>query len=312
MAEYLNDRKIVTHNGAKFQSNTIKRILTNEIYCGFYVRGGVKSKRIEELQIIDDRTFARAQEILRQRKYKQEEKTQIARSAKASTMLSGNVYCAHCGQRMCGSSYVDKYKTKDGVWHNSIRRFRYMCTGAAMKRVECDGQTVYKAQMIDDVVLKVLHECFKKIKLTPKDAAIEKKYKAQIREMKREIEQLEKDTVKLKNKLSELASEIANALIGKSSFSEETLSMAIDNVKEKIAENINLIKVKQNQLDNKEADIQQLDYYYQQFVSWADEFDQATPERKRMIICTVFKEISVGKGYKIEILMDSTYEQFIA
>ena len=187
-----------------------------------------------------------------------------------------------------------------------------MCTGAAMKRVECDGQTVYKAQMIDDVVLKVLHECFKKIKLTPKDAAIEKKYKAQSREMKREIEQLEKDTVKLKNKLSELASEIANALIGKSSFSEETLSMAIDNVKEKIAENMDLIEAKKNQLDNKEADIQQLDYYYQQFVSWADEFDQATPERKRMIICTVFKEISVGKGYKIEILMDSTYEQFIA
>lgn len=64
MVEYINERKILTHNGSKFQSNTIKRILSNEIYCGFYVRGGVRSRRIEELQIIDDQTFARAQEIL--------------------------------------------------------------------------------------------------------------------------------------------------------------------------------------------------------------------------------------------------------
>ena len=34
-------------------------------------------------------------------------------------------------------------------------------------------------------------------------------------------------------------------------------------------------------------------------------------ERKKMIICTLFKEITVGKGYKIEILMDSSYEQFL-
>ena len=155
MAEYLNDRRIVTHNGARFQSNTIKRILTNEIYCGFYVRGGARSKRIEELQIIDDRTFARAQEILKQRKYKQEEKTQISKKAKSSTLLGGNIYCAHCGQHLCGNSYVDRYKTKDGVVHLSTRRYRYMCAGAAMKRAQCDGQTVYKAQTIDDAVIKL-------------------------------------------------------------------------------------------------------------------------------------------------------------
>ena len=38
----------------------------------------------------------------------------------------------------------------------------------------------------------------------------------------------------------------------------------------------------------------------------------ASAERKRMILCTLFKEITIGKGYKIEILMDNSYEQFIA
>ena len=312
MAEYINDRKILTHNGSKFQSNTIKRILSNEIYCGFYVRGGVRSRRIEELQIIDDHTFERAQEILNQRKYKQEERTQISKKAKSSTMLGGNIYCAHCGQKLCANSFIDRYKTKDGKVHEGVRRFRYLCAGAAMNRNQCDGQTVYMAQKVDSVVIEVLHECFRKIKVTPKDAAIEKRYKAQISEIKRDIKKLEKDTESLKRKLRELSAEIANALLGDSKFTEDALALAIATTKERIADSTALLEEKKSRLDNKEADMLKLDYYYEQFVSWADEFDNASPERKRMILCALFKEISVGKGYRIEVLLDNSYQQFIA
>ena len=312
MAEYINERKILTHNGSKFQSNTIKRILSNEIYCGFYVRGGVRSRRIEELRIIDDQTYARAQEILQQRKYKQDKKTQISKKAKSSTLLGGNIYCAHCGQRLCANSYMDRYKTKDGKIHESVRRYRYLCAGAAMNRNECDGQTVYTAQKVDSVVIQVLHECFKKIKVTPKDAAIEKRYKAQITELKREIKKLEKENESLKRKLRELSAEIANALLGDSKFTEDALALAITTTKDKIVDRTALIEEKKNHLDNKEAEMVKLDYYYEQFVSWADEFDNASAERKRMILCTLFKRITVGKDYRIEVLLDNSYEQFIA
>lgn len=312
MAEYINDLKVLTHNGAKFQSNTIKRILTNEIYCGFYVRGGVRSKRIEELQIIDDNTYARAQEILNQRKYKQEKKTQISKRAKSMTLLGGNIYCAHCGAKLYSNSAVDRYRTKDGKIHESARRYRYLCASAAMNRHVCDGQTVYTAQKVDEAVIEVLHECFKRIKTMPKDATIDKKYKTQILEIKKEIKSLEKETDVLKDKLRKLATEIADVLVGDSKFTEETLSLAIDEIKDKIKDNKSRIEELKKQLDNKQTNISNLDYYYDQFVSWADEFDEASPERKRMILCTLFKEILVGKGYKIQILMDSTYEQFIA
>ena len=55
-----------------------------------------------------------------------------------------------------------------------------------------------------------------------------------------------------------------------------------------------------------------IDYHYEEFRSWADEFDSASPERKKMIIGTLFKEINIGKGYEIEILMNGSYEQFVA
>ena len=226
-------------------------------------------------------------------------------------MLGGNIYCDHCGQKLCANSFIDKYKTKDDKVHEGVRRYRYLCAGAAMNRNECDGQTVYMAQKVDAVVIQILHECFKKIKATPKDAAIEKRYFAQISDIKRDIKKLEIESENLKRKLRELSAEIANALLGDSKFTEDALALAIT-TKDRIAETTSLLEEKRKQLDNKVTEISKLDYYYEQFVSWADEFDNATPERKRMILCSLFKVITVGKDYKIEVLLDNSYEQFIA
>ena len=180
-----------------------------------------------------------------------------------------------------------------------------------MNRNDCDRQNVYTASKVDEVVVAALHKCFDKIKVTPKDAAIEKKYKTQITQIKQEIKKLEKENDTLKRKLGELMEEIANALLGDSKFTPDVLSMAIENTKSKITDNVKQIAEKENQLNNKENDMKKIDFYYEQFISWADEFDNASQERKKMIICTLFKEITVGKGYKIEILMDSSYEQFL-
>jgi len=43
LAEWVNSQNILTHNGSKWQSNTILRILKNELYTGHYVSGDVRS-----------------------------------------------------------------------------------------------------------------------------------------------------------------------------------------------------------------------------------------------------------------------------
>ena len=180
-----------------------------------------------------------------------------------------------------------------------------------MKRNCCDGQSVYSASKVDKVVIEALHRSFEKIKSTPKDVAIENRYKIHIGQIRKEIKQLTKETETLKRKLGELTAEIANALLGESKFTPDVLSMAIEDTKSKIANNVKLISEKENQLNHEEDELKKIDYYYEQFISWANEFDDSTPERNKMIICTLFKEITVGKDYEIHCLMDSSYEQFL-
>ena len=312
LAQYLNERKVTTHKGSKFQAITIKRILQNPLYCGFYVKGDVVSPRQEHLQIIGDEVYNRAQEILKARSYKSEERNNIARYTKASSMLSGTLYCAHCGMKLNATSYVDHYTTKDGVRHETPRRFRYICAGKAMKRSECDGQSAYVADKVDCQVIDFLRECFSRIKLTAREVALESRFKAQMTDVKRKIKELEKDSESQKSKLRDLTEEIADALIGNSKFTPDILSMAIEKCKQKIVDNNAEIQELHQRLENQEEELTRIDYYYSQFKSWADEFDKATLERKRMIADELLSEVSVGKGYEVSILMNATYQQFIS
>ena len=49
---------------------------------------------------------------------------------------------------------------------------------------------------------------------------------------------------------------------------------------------------------------------YRQFKTWAEEFDSASLEQKKMIACNLFNRIEVGRDYKIKVELNMTYRQF--
>ena len=49
---------------------------------------------------------------------------------------------------------------------------------------------------------------------------------------------------------------------------------------------------------------------YQRFLGWANEFDTASTEQKKMIICALCNRIEVSRDYEVKIVIDMDYEQF--
>lgn len=49
---------------------------------------------------------------------------------------------------------------------------------------------------------------------------------------------------------------------------------------------------------------------YKKFKSWAEEFDAASLDQKKMIACQLFDRIELGKGYALNIKVNVSYEQF--
>ena len=298
-------------NGESQKTSARVKTRLNQMTLDGKFTGGVESPYIERLHIIDENIFDQAQFILKQRSSKNEEKQQIARTTKGSTLLSGNIYCAHCGQKMVSTSYIDRYDRADGSQYR-VRRQRYICTNKAMKRGACDGQSAYVAHGIDGAVLATLRNYLAKIKSTPKDIALEKRYKSEISEYKRKQTKIEKEIDKLKRQVIELSAEIGRSLLGESRFTPDILSTSIDNTNDLLhKKEIELSDIKYK-LANQQNAMGRLDFYYSQFRTWADEFDNSTMEQKKMIACQLIREVKVLRGYELEIIFDLNYEQFLS
>lgn len=69
-----------------------------------------------------------------------------------------------------------------------------------MKRGACDGQSAYVAHRIDGAVLATLRNYLAKIKSTPKDIALEKRYKSEIRNIRESIQSLKRILKSLKDR----------------------------------------------------------------------------------------------------------------
>ena len=105
--------------------------------------------------------------------------------------------------------------------------------------------------------------------------------------------------------------EIGKSLSGESSFTIDMLTMSINSTKDEMKSVEGRLKDCENLLEEKSEVLQKLDYYYNQFVSWADEFENSTMEQKKMIVCHLIKEIRVSRGYELEIEFNISYRQFL-
>lgn len=78
----MNQRGLRTRAGAKFQCRTIKNILQNRAYLGYIIKRDVASPHIPILQIIDETTFEKANQILAKRSVATVQRRSIPRKGK--------------------------------------------------------------------------------------------------------------------------------------------------------------------------------------------------------------------------------------
>ena len=171
MAHFLNDQGYKTANGKKFTSKSILRILSASLPRGCTSEGET-SEALQRLRIISDEEAARIDEILKQRAQVDEEKRQLAIRTKGEAMLSGNIFCQHCGGRITTTHHKDHYFRKDGSEYLKDV-LKYRCYHKANKLCECEGQTNYIAAKVDEAVSRIMRQVFEGMDGAPE----EEKYK---------------------------------------------------------------------------------------------------------------------------------------
>ncbi len=97
LSRYLYEHGFLNRSGTNFANTTINTMLKNITYVGILRSGECRSEIIPELQIIPSELFERAQEIMASRT---QHHSDVPFNSKGKALLSGIVYCGHCGSKL--------------------------------------------------------------------------------------------------------------------------------------------------------------------------------------------------------------------
>ncbi|MCD8197934.1 MAG: recombinase family protein [Lachnospiraceae bacterium] len=308
IAHYLNDHGYKTANGKKFTSKAVLRLLSSPLPRG-YTNTGETSKALQELKIISEEEAERIDEILRQRGKIDDEKRRIALRTKGEAMLSGNVFCAHCGGRITTTHHKDHYFRKDGSEYLKDE-LKYRCYHKANKLCECDGQTNYIASKVDETVCRIMRQVFENMSGAPEEDKYKEILKKQQAAHTAKRRKIMFELKKNRRQLEVLQTEIGKTLLGDSLYTPEDLKEAIGVVKTRIVDGENDLEKLDSEMSQKKEIAEAVLPAYRRFKSWAEEFDAADLEQKKMIACQLFDRIELGKDYTITFHMNVTYQQF--
>ena len=308
MADFLNKGGYKTNAGGSFTSIKIIRILKDPFYCG-RLEDGSTSKALQALQIRSEETYEQLRYILEQRGNANDEKRHIAMQTKGKAMLSGNIFCAHCGGRLTAIRYRDQYTRADGSIY-SVDQIKYSCYHKSRKLCKCDGQTTYQADKVDRIITRIMQGMFKCISGAPEEERLQELFKRQMAGNRATQKKLSTELVKSREQLEKLQMEIGKSLLGESLYSPEDLAQAIQTLKTRTADAESQLEKLQDEEMQKKTGLEMITPAYNQFSTWAEEFDTATLEQKKMIACALFQRIEVGRDYRISVKINMTYQQF--
>ncbi len=172
--------------GEPFHYSSIQNILRNIMYIGVLRSGETFSDVFPELQIISPEQYERVKIGREQRSSDYEKKCAAAwqsvstinddseetaahpkriypKKNQGNALLSGNVYCGHCGGRIFASTARRAHHPlKSGEYaHVPI----YKCYNKTQHKETCDGPTTYVAEKVDKVVDALIKGAFEKSKM---------------------------------------------------------------------------------------------------------------------------------------------------
>ena len=299
---YLNNAGYRARYGKCWHPASIRGMVGNLTYMGILRCGDARSDVIPELQIIPQQQFESAQRIRGDRSAHAAEEAEhhVPLNTRGQSLLSGNAYCGHCGAKLALTTSRKWRKLADGSLDDTLR-VRYTCYGKLRKQTECTGQTGYTVHILDEIIDNAVRQIFSKMRGIPKEQIITKRYEKETAERKNHLKDLQAERNKAEKDLLALKAEVLTCIKGESALPRETLAEMITVQEEKLTELETLCESASEELERQAELMENVSKLYEELISYADLYDSASFEAKKMIVNQLIRRVDVCRGYQIHI-----------
>ena len=310
IANWLNERGVKTKRGTTlWRATSVRAMIGNPIDRGQMHLGDTLSEPIEALRIVDDYYFYKAIEIIRERGREFTEKRSVALRTDGGGLLTGIIYCAECGERLCINHCKKKRHTRDG--EQAYRWNVYRCYRKTNSKNTCAGQSTYNAEKVEEAVLSVVRSFFARIRRLPEDAQVKAAMRREENTQAKALKDAEAAIEKASKAVAALEDEAVKALTGEARLDLSIINQlmpkqkaALEQAKEEYQRILLANQAEEETLTAKRMEIQKT-------LEWAEMFDTAPRETKQMILASLIERVTVGRGYKINVQFKLSARQFL-
>lgn len=325
IAKHLNIEKIPSVNNGEWKSCTISDMLKNPIYMGYlaYNRrelNGTYSRnqpedwiysnnQIEDLVIIPSETWHKTQKKRAQRKSCiSQTKESYPITTSGQLVLMGLVYCGYCGTRLTNGSRYDSWNLKDGT---RVKKMcgRYRCTQKANASLLCTGQTFYRQDEIEPIVLEVVNKYMSNLKQSGVYQEILSKQEEGRKVIQKELDSICKELDSIQTDIITLESQIPQALRGDGLFSAEKLTKVLQSKELQKSVVQQRLHEKHQEYESTVVTGKDLSRYSRLSPNWKQEFTEADTHLKKVLLSKIIERIEVKKE-EIKIIFKIHEEDF--
>lgn len=310
IAMFLNDKGIKTRNGANWHESSVGAILKNVTYKGILRSGATFSDPFKELQIIDPYTFDLAQKLMEERINEKKEERTAPLNTSGQSLLSGNIFCGHCGGRLVLTTNGKVVKLANGE-RKGVKRIRYICYNKTRRRHDCDGQTGYTMHLLDDAVTQVLHQIFDRMSAIPDNMIVGNAQDRHAAELRAEIKRVKAENTKVNTEYESLKAEVVKAVQGKSKMPVDVLSELVNERRDKVLVTSERLARLMAELERSNEKIAEMKIELSRIRTWSEIFDESDMEVKKMVTSHIIKRVNVFKDYKLDIVLNLDIQQFL-
>lgn len=302
IATYLNNAGYRARSGKCWHPGSLRGMVGNLTYMGVLRCGDARSELMPELQIIPQEEFEAAQRIREDRSAHAAEEAEhhVPLRTRGQALLSNNVYCGHCGARLALTTSRKWRKLSDGTLDDTLR-IRYTCYGKLRKQTDCTGQTGYTMHILDEIIDKMVRQIFSRLRGIPKEQLITSRYAKETAERKNHLQALQAERDKAEKDLLALKTEILAVIKGESAFPKDTLAEMIAAQEKKHTELETLCEEASAELERNAELMANVSQLYEELISYADLYDSASFEAKKMIVSQLIRRVEVYRGYQIHV-----------
>lgn len=308
IANFLNENGYKNRSGKNWHPSSINGMLRNILYIGILRSGESRSEVQEHLRIVDDKTFDTVRRMLAVRSRQNEAIRSAPINTRGNSLLAGNVFCGHCGARLCITTSGQGRPRQDG---SDARRVRYTCQTKSRTHGECNGQTGYTVHILDKKIDAIVRGVLSKAKRMTRTEIMMACYNNDVMGKKALARKTEKDLAQAEKGLQNLTQELQKILRGESQFTPQMLNVAYAEQEQRCIELRETLSRLQQELENDEGKLQEISNFYDDMLEWAFAYDNASIDAKKMIVSQLIDRVYVFRDYKLQIKFNMSIEQFL-